>query len=392
MSASIAFVEMKDELKEQFSKFFNKKPEYIFFCPGRVNLIGEHIDYNGGQVMPCAISLGTYLAISKNTEKKLRFRCLNFPETADLHLQTSYSKTGKEWFNYPLGVLNQFLKEGHTISGLDMLFYGNLPIAAGLSSSASIEVLTSFALQTIFQLNISRKEMAVLSKRVENEFIGLNSGIMDQFAVAMGKKDKAILLNCDTLDYEYLPFETDGYVLAIINSRKQRALAESKYNERFAECGAALKLLKKEVKAEHLCDIDLPTFQSHRHLINDEVLEKRALHVISENFRVNEAKDALRAGELFTFGKLMYASHQSLKDLYEVSGKELDTIVEFCKTYGDCIGARMTGAGFGGCGIALVKKEKFNDFAKQLVLYYEAEIGYEPEVFASEIGDGVKSL
>jgi galactokinase len=383
---------MKDELKEEYKKIFNTDPEYIFFCPGRVNLIGEHIDYNGGKVMPCAISLGTFLAISKNKEKKLRFRCLNFPETADLNLQTSYSRTGKEWFNYPLGVINQLLKDDHIISGLDMLFYGNLPIAAGLSSSASIEVLTSFALQTMFQLNISRTDMALLSKKVENEFIGLNSGIMDQFAVAMGKEDKAILLNCDTLEYEYLPFETGDYVLAIINSNKRRALAESKYNERFAECGAALKLLKKELNVENLCDVDLHTFQSHRQLINDPVLEKRALHVIAENFRVHEAKDALKAGELFTFGKLMYASHKSLKDLYEVSGKELDTIVEFCKTYNGCIGARMTGAGFGGCAIALVKKDQFEDFSGKLITYYKNKIGYEPEVFASDIGDGVKSL
>jgi len=226
---------MKDELKGKFRELFHQEPENIFFCPGRVNLIGEHIDYNGGHVMPCAISLGTYLAISKNKDKKLRFRCLNFPETADLHLQTSYTKTGKEWFNYPLGVINQLLKEGHTISGLDMLYYGDLPIAAGLSSSASIEVLTSYALQTIFGLDISKPEMALLSKRVENEFIGLNSGIMDQFAVAMGQKDKAILLNCDSLDYEYLPFETDGYTQVIINSNKQRAVAQWGDKERFAE-------------------------------------------------------------------------------------------------------------------------------------------------------------
>src|SRR5205085_3919698 len=188
---------MKVELKEEFKKQFNKEPEYIFFCPGRVNLIGEHIDYNGGQVMPCAISLGTYLAIGRNKEKTLRFRCLNFPETADLHLQTSYSKSGKEWFNYPLGVINQVLNNDLTISGLDMLFYGNLPIAAGLSSSASVEVLTTFALQTIFKWNISNVDIALLAKKVENEFIGVNCGIMDQFAVAMGREHKAILLNCD---------------------------------------------------------------------------------------------------------------------------------------------------------------------------------------------------
>ncbi len=383
---------MKDELVEGFKKYYNKEPEYTFFCPGRVNLIGEHIDYNGGQVMPCAISLGTYLAIAKNKDKTIRFRCLNFPEKADLHLQTSYSKTGREWFNYPLGVVNQFLKDDHTISGLDMLFYGNLPIAAGLSSSASVEVLTAFALQNIFQLDIGRVDTALLAKKVENEFIGVNCGIMDQFAVAMGKEHKAILLNCDTLAFEYLPFESADYVLAIINSRKQRALSDSKYNERFAECGAALKLLKKELAVENLCDIDPGSFQLHRHLIDDPVLEKRALHVIAENFRVKEAKAALSARDLVAFGKLMYASHESLKELYEVSGKELDTIVEFSKTYQGCIGARMTGAGFGGCAIALVRKDQFDDYAGKLMADYKNKIGYEPEVFASEIGDGVKSI
>jgi galactokinase len=382
----------KSALQEKFRNRFHKEPTHFFFCPGRVNLIGEHIDYNGGKVMPCAISLGTYLVIAKNTDKKLRFECLNFPETAELHLQSSYAKTGKEWFNYPLGAIHQLLQNDIVISGLDMLFYGDLPIGAGLSSSASIEVLTAFAISELFQLNISNTNLALLGKKVENEFIGLNSGIMDQFAVAMGRHDRAILLDCDTLEYEYLPFEIGNYVLAIINSNKKRELAESKYNERFAECGAALKLLKKEIPATHLCDIDIETFRRHQYLITDPILEKRALHVITENERVNQAKETLRSGDLKKFGELMYSSHQSLQVLYEVSGIELDTIVEFCKSYGDCIGARMTGAGFGGCAIALVKQESFDDFAIKLISYYKQRIGYEPEVFASVIGDGVKEL
>lgn len=384
-------MDMNAMIKE-FSSRFGRNPEHIFFCPGRVNLIGEHIDYNGGKVMPCAISLGTYLAISKNKDKLLRFHSLNFPETIELHLQESYSKTGKTWFNYPLGVISELLQEGNMISGLDMLFNGNLPIGAGLSSSASIEVLTAFALNQMFGMKISNKDIALMGKKVENEFIGVNSGIMDQFAVVIGKKDRAILLDCDKLEYEYLPFETGEYVLVIINSNKQRKLADSKYNDRFAECGKVLKALKKELNVTHLCDIALNTFEEHRHLIDDPVLDKRALHVISENFRVGEAKDALKANDLASFGKLMYASHQSLKDWYEVSGNELDTIIEFCKTYEDCIGARMTGAGFGGCAIALVKKNKFDDFSSKLTSYYEEKIGYKPEVFASEIGDGVKEL
>ena len=383
---------MKVELLKEFRNRFQKEAAHIFFCPGRVNLIGEHIDYNGGNVMPCAITLGTWLAITKNTDKKFRFHCLNFPETVELHLQSSYSKTGKGWFNYPLGVIHQFIQDEHNLSGLDMLFYGNLPIGAGLSSSASIEVLTAFALSELFYLHSTRIDLALLSKKVENDFIGVNCGIMDQFAVAMGQKNKAILLNCDTLNYEYLPLEPGDYTLAIINSNKQRTLADSKYNERFAECGAALKLLKQQLDVQHLCEVDFHSFQLYRHLLNDPVLEKRALHVISENFRVGEAVEALKAGELFTFGKMMYASHQSLKDLYEVSGTELDTIVDFCKTFDGCIGACMTGAGFGGCAIALVKKDLFQFFAVQLASYYKSKIGYEPEVFDSEIGDGVKEV
>lgn len=383
---------MKTKLVRGFRNRFQKGPDQIFFCPGRINLIGEHIDYNGGKVMPCAVSSGTWLAVSKNTDKKLNFECLNFPETAELHLQVSYSKAGNQWFNYPLGVINEFVQNSHPVSGLDMLYYGNLPIGAGLSSSASIEVLTAFALNELFGLDLSRKDLALIAKKVENEFIGVNCGIMDQFAVAFGKNDNAILLNCDTLDYEYIPLHLGEYVLAIINTNKPRKLVESKYNERFAECGRALKALKKEVRVNNLCDVNLHDFSAHRHLINDPVLEKRALHVISENFRVGEAVDALKAGELFTFGKLMYASHQSLKELYEVSGNELDAIVAFCKTYKDCIGARMTGAGFGGCAIALVKKNSFDDFAEKISDYYEKQTGYKAEVFASEVGEGVRAI
>jgi galactokinase len=381
-----------DAMIKEFSSQFGKTPDHIFFCPGRVNLIGEHIDYNGGKVMPCAISLGTWLTVSKNNNKLLRFSSMNFPEKADFHLQDSYSKTGKEWFNYPLGVINEIVQTGDHISGMDMLFYGNLPIAAGLSSSASIEVVTGFAMSKLFHLNIPGKELALMGKKAENEFIGVNSGIMDQFAVVMGRMDKAILLDCDTLEYEYLPFEADDFILTIINSNKKRTLADSKYNERFTECGKALKALKKELEVRNLCDISLSDFEEHRHLINDPVLDKRALHVISENFRVGEARDALKAGDLVSFGKEMYASHQSLKDWYEVSGKELDTIVDFCKSFDDCIGARMTGAGFGGCAIALIKKDKLDDFSARLVEFYEAKIGYKCDVFASPIGDGVKEL
>lgn len=383
---------IKVELQKEFRNRFHKEADDFFFCPGRVNLIGEHIDYNGGQVMPFAISLGTYLAVSKNNDNVFRFQCVNFPETAEIPLQNSYVKTGKEWFNYPLGVIHQFLKNGHTLGGLDMLFYGNLPIAAGLSSSASIEVLMGFTLGRLFNIDITPKQISLEAKKVENDFIGVSSGIMDQFAVAMGKAGNAILLNCDTVEHSYIPFETGNYVTVIINSKKQRSLAESKYNERYGECMEALRLLKTELAINNLCDTDLNTFNRHSYLITDAVVGKRALHVISENERVKQATEVLQAGDIIKLGELLYASHQSLKELYEVSGRELDAIVDFSKTFEGCIGARMTGAGFGGCAIALVEKEKANDYGEKLVAYYENVVGYKPEVFISEIGDGVSNI
>ncbi|NOT52013.1 MAG: galactokinase [Chitinophagaceae bacterium] len=383
---------MNNELIKNFQDRFQKEPGHIFFCPGRVNLIGEHIDYNGGSVMPCAISQGTYLAVAKNKDKRFRFHCLDFPETADLHLQESYSRTGKQWFNYPLGIINHFIQNGFTISGLDMLFSGNLPVGAGLSSSASVEVLTAFSLNSLFGSGITLTDMALLSKKVENEFMGVNCGIMDQFAVAMGKKDKAILLNCDTLEYEYIPFETGGYSLVIINTNKKRELVASKYNERFAECALALTFLKQKLNVENLCDITPASFDLNKQLINDPVLQKRALHVISENARVKDAAIALQTGDMEVFGKLMYASHQSLKELYEVTGKELDTIIDFCNGHEECIGARMTGAGFGGCAIALVKNNKVDDFSNDLSVYYQKEIGYAAGVFISGAEDGVREI
>lgn len=381
-----------DHLKAEFEKKFNKPAEHIFFCPGRVNLIGEHIDYNGGMVMPCAITMGTTLLVAKNNDNVFRFRAVDFPETTDVAIQSAYSKTGPEWFNYPVGVIHEFTKAGIELTGLDFLFSGNLPIGSGLSSSASIEVLTAHALNEMFNAGMSKVELALLGKRVENDFMGLNSGIMDQFAVAMGKDSHAVLLNCDTLDYEYLPFKIGDYVLAIVNTNKPRKLVESKYNERFNECRTALKQLQQKLAVTHLCEVAIEDFTSNRNLINDAVVENRALHVISEDERVKQAKTALVSGDIKTFGELMYASHDSLQNLYEVSGKELDTIVDFCKTYKDCIGARMTGAGFGGCAIALIKKDSFDDFSEKLTAYYNEHIGYKPGVFSSVIAEGVRTI
>ncbi len=383
---------MKPDLKQKFKELFDQPATADFFAPGRVNLIGEHIDYNGGLVLPCAITFGTDLLIAPNKEGIFRFRSLDFEDQLDIAVQDAYTRKGKEWFNYALGVMQQFLGHKKSIKGLDMLFQGNIPIASGLSSSASIEIVTAFALNETYQSGFSKLELVQLSKKVEKDFIGVNSGIMDQFAVAFGEKEKAIELNCDTLDYKIVDCQLQDYVLAIINTNKPRKLSESKYNERVEQCQTALKDLNKELHIDYLCAIDTATFNQYEHLITDETVKKRARHVIEENDRVKEATHVLADGDLNRFGELLYASHASLKELYEVTGKELDTIVDFCQTQETVAGARMTGAGFGGCTIALVKKVAFDDFSKKLIPYYTEKIGYEPAVYNSLIGDGVKEV
>ena len=383
---------MLDNLKQEFLSFSGQPHQNIFFAPGRVNLIGEHIDYNGGLVMPCAITMGTYLLTAPNKDGLFRFKSLNFEDELKIPVQSSYEKTGKEWYNYPLGVIHNFLQNGKSVEGLDLMYFGNLPIGSSLSSSASIEVVTAFALNELFQSGFSRLELVKLSKKVENEFIGVNSGIMDQFAVAFGERNKALKLNCDTLDYQAVECDLGDHYLAIINTNKPRKLTESKYNERVSECQTALKSLQQELDIANLCDINTATFEQHEHLISDPVVLKRARHVVEENDRVLEAAKALDQNKLDEFGKLMYASHDSLQHLYEVSGVELDTIVDFCKQFPAVTGARMTGAGFGGCAIALVKKSSFDEFSRQIVDYYTSRIGYAPSVYSSEIGTGVTQL
>jgi galactokinase len=383
---------MKHTLHQEFNKIFNKEAENAYFSPGRVNLIGEHIDYNGGLVMPCAITFGTYLLTSPNEDGVFRFRSLNFSEKQDIALQPAYEKIGENWFNFPIGVIDSFVKEGHELKGLDFLFYGDIPIGSGLSSSASIEVVTAFALNDIFNSGYSKLDLVKLSKSVENNFIGVNCGIMDQFAVAFGEKDKALMLNCDTLDYQAVDSNLGDYVLAIINTNKPRKLAESKYNERVEECQTALTALQQELDINYLCDIDADTFKKYQHLITNPIVLKRAKHVVEENDRVKLAAKALAGNNLNEFGRLMYASHDSLRDLYEVSGIELDTVAEYSKTNPNVAGARMTGAGFGGCAIALVKGDAFEEYSKGVTTYYTQKIGYAPSVYSSLIGNGVGLL
>lgn len=384
---------MKNQLNEAFNEHYQQEPAATYFAPGRVNLIGEHIDYNGGLVMPCAITAGTWLALAPNNLGMIRFKSLNFNEEGSFPLQSNYEKTGGEWYNYPLGVINE-LQQGDwkLATGLDLLYYGNIPIGSGLSSSASIEVLTAYALNDYYQLGHDKLELVKRSKKVENEFIGVNSGIMDQFAIAFGEADKALVLNCDTLKYKVVDCQLGDYILAIINTNKTRELSESKYNERVAECHEALAALQQEISINNLCELNAEKFALHSHLITNETVLKRATHVVRENDRVHLAAKALNAGELQEFGRLMYASHQSLKELYEVTGKELDAVVDFCRGYEHVIGARMTGAGFGGCAIALLKKGYEEDFAKHLTDYYVDQVGYPAAIYVHAIGDGVKAL
>lgn len=383
---------IKNTLKEKFTEQYSQQPEAVYFTPGRVNLIGEHIDYNGGLVMPCAITLGTWVAIAPNKEGKFRFKSLNFDAQTEVESNITHTKDGGNWFNYPIGIINEFISGGKTIDGIDFLYYGNIPIGSGLSSSASIEIATAFALNDFLNLGYEKLDLVKFAKSVENNFIGVNSGIMDQFAVTFGEKDKAIILDCDTLKYKMVDMDLGNYVLAIINTNKPRELADSKYNERVAECQTALKLLNEEIMLNNLCELTAEKFPLHYHLITDQTILNRAEHVIKENDRVNLAAKALNAGYLEEFGRLMYASHDSLRDLYEVSGKELDTVVEFCKDYEHVIGARMTGAGFGGCAIALLEKGFEEDFTEKLISHYEKEIGYPANVYVSNIGDGPQRL
>jgi len=383
---------MKDQLQQQFAKLYSKQATRAYFSPGRVNLIGEHIDYNGGLVMPCAITFGTYLLVAPNNDGMFRFKSLNFADDAEILLQGHHVKIDELWYNYPTGVIEHFLKAGKTLQGLDMLFYGDIPIGSGLSSSASIEVVTAFALNDLFNGGYSKLDLVKLSRSVENNFIGVNCGIMDQFAVAFGEENKALMLNCDTLEYQAVNSNLGDHVLAIINTNKPRKLAESKYNERVQECQTALTALKQELDINYLCDIDTTTFDKHKHLITDPTVQKRAQHVIEENDRVKLAAKALSKNNLTEFGRLMYASHNSLSELYEVSGKELDAIVEYAKTDEAVAGARMTGAGFGGCAIALVHKYAFDSFSEKLTEYYTAKIGYAPSIYSSLIGNGVSML
>ena len=382
-------------LEQKFKEVFGKDAEQQFFAPGRVNLIGEHTDYNGGNVFPCAIDRGTYGLVSKRADRTFRMYSENFADLGvmEFTLDELVNDKKHDWANYPKGVIKMFVEEGFKRdSGFDFLVSGNIPNGAGLSSSASIEMLTGIVLKDLFHLSIDPIAMALLGKKVENLFIGVNSGIMDQFAIAMGKKDHAILLDCNTLKYDYVPVVLKDEVIVIANTNKRRGLADSKYNERRAECDEALAELQTKLPIKALGELSIEEFEANKDLIKSPIRQKRAKHAVYENQRTLKAQKELSAGNLAEFGKLMNQSHISLRDDYEVTGVELDTLAALAWEQPGVVGSRMTGAGFGGCTVSIVKKDKVDDFIKNVGEAYKNKIGYAADFYIAAVSEGARKL
>ncbi|MBP2631169.1 MAG: galK [Firmicutes bacterium] len=383
------------ELTKDFETLFGKKPEQKFFSPGRVNLIGEHTDYNGGHVFPCAISLGTYGLVSKRSDKKVRMYSSNFKDIGMIEFDLSDLRYTEKhnWANYPKGVIDTFNKNGFDVtSGLDLIVYGTLPNGAGLSSSASIEVLMAVILNTLFQFNIDMIQMVKMCQQTENQFIGVNCGIMDQFAVGMGKENCAIMLDCNNLSYRYSKIAMDGYKIVISNTNKRRGLGDSKYNERRAECERALKDLQTKLSIRSLGELTEAEFEANKNLITHTVDVKRARHAVYENQRTLNAVKALEENDLKQFGKLMNDSHVSLRDLYEVTGIELDTLAQMAWEQKGVVGSRMTGAGFGGCTVSIVAENDVEAFIENITKVYTEKIGYAPSFYVANIVNGAGKL
>lgn len=385
----------KKVINDKFTGIFGEQAEATFFSPGRINLIGEHTDYNGGHVFPCAISLGTYGAARKREDNKLRFYSANFEDLGIIETSLDDLKYDKKdnWVNYAKGMI-YFLKEtGHDVDkGMDIFIEGNIPNGSGLSSSASLEMLIGVIAQELFNLDIDRVDLVKLGMETENKFIGVNSGIMDQFAVGMGKQNQAILLDTNTLEYSYAPVDMGNNVIVIMNTNKRRELADSKYNERRSECETAVGELQAKLDIKTLGELDAQTFDEYAYLIEDENRLKRARHAVWENQRTMQAQTALEEGDLEKFGRLVNASHVSLEHDYEVTGIELDTLAHTAWKQEGVLGARMTGAGFGGCGIAIVDKDKVESFKENVGKVYTEKIGYAPAFYIAEIADGTKVL
>lgn len=387
---------MKEKMIQMFTKVYgNNNDIRVFFSPGRVNLIGEHTDYNGGNVFPCALSFGTYGAIKLRDDKLVRMYSKNFDDLGVINFNIDNLKNEEkhDWANYPKGVIDILRKHGYDINcGFDMVVFGNIPNGAGLSSSASIELLMGVMIDELFNFNIDRVDLVKLAQEAENKFIGVNCGIMDQFAIGMGRKNSAILLDCNTLNYIYTPIDLTKEVIIIANTNKRRGLADSKYNERRNECETALKELKTKLDITSLGELSEDEFENNKYLIKDDTRVKRARHAVYENQRTLKAVKALQNKDIYKFGKLMNDSHISLKNDYEVTGIELDTLVELALKHEATIGSRMTGAGFGGCTVSIVKRELSEDFIKKVGKGYKELIGYDADFYTANIGNGTREL
>lgn len=386
---------MLQAMHDKFETLFGVKAEVSAFAPGRINLIGEHTDYNGGYVFPAAIELGTYGLATKREDNIIQLYSNNFEDIGIISftLNELDFKESDDWANYPKGVIKYLSEQFAEIDkGFNILVEGNIPNGASLSSSASIELLAGWLLKQLFKLDLERLELIKIGQRVENEFIGVNSGIMDQFIIGMGKAEQAILLDTATLEFNYVPAKFGDYVISIMNTNKRRSLTESKYNERREECESALASLQTVLEIESLGELSVEQFEENQALIKDEIKRRRAKHAVSENERTKKAHKALTESNFTQFGQLLNASHASLKEDYEVTGIELDTLAETAQQVDGVLGARMTGAGFAGCAIALVHKDSIQQLENDVSKTYLERIGYTPSFYHVGISDGVKSL
>lgn len=381
-------------LRSKFNEVFQKEKLY-FFAPGRVNLIGEHTDYNGGHVFPCALSFGTHCVFCKRDDDKIRLHSLNLPEKGIIEADLNHIEYKKEqdWANYPLGMIKTIQNHGYKLDhGFELLFWGDIPNGAGLSSSASIELATAVAMNKAFNLHIPQVELVKMAQEDENKFVGMNCGIMDQFASGMGKEDHAILLDCNTLDYEYVPLNLRGVSIVIINSNKKHALVTSEYNTRRKECEHALKELQQKLPIKALGELTIEQFEQNKHLITSKVEQRRAKHAVYENQRTLQAAAALKKGDLATFGKLMNQSHVSLRDDYETSAPELDLIAETAWNVEGVLGARITGGGFGGCAVALVKDEAVKPLMDAVNRIYPEKTGLKADFYIASAGGPARQM
>ena len=387
---------MEKKLMETFQKLYGGEGDIrTFFSPGRVNLIGEHTDYNGGHVFPCALTLGTYGIARKRNDRKIRFYSDNFSGLGvmETSLDDLVPSPAAKWTNYPKGVILAFEKKGYSIAqGMDVLVYGNIPNGSGLSSSASLEVLTGVILKDLFDIEISMQDIALIGQYSENHYNGCNCGIMDQFAVAMGKKDCAVFLDTNTLQYEYATVKLEDAKIVITNSKVKHSLVDSAYNDRRRESETALKDLQKVVDIRTLGDLTEEEFEIHKDAIGDEICKKRAKHAVYENQRTIRAVKALKENDIAGFGRLMNQSHISLRDDYEVSCEEIDILVDLAWKINGVVGSRITGGGFGGCTVSIVKNDAVETFVEQVGKGYKEQTGHEAEFYVVEIGDGARRL